>query len=142
MPTKVENVANRLGGAVKIISASLVSEANKCPSVDLIFSEKGDGTLAGGIIGDPLSAIGISNLRAVLLNSRVCGIVTLDEVTDGNTGALPGNYISTKSNLDLIVSTGTDKSNDLSTNFHVFGISKSDVTTSQTDDFTLILDIE
>jgi len=140
--TEVENVATRLGGDVKIISASLISRGNKCPSIDLVFSENGHEALAGETIGSPLSFIGTANLRTILFNSRICGIVTLDEVTDGNTGALPGNYISTKSNIDLIVSTGTNKSNDLSTSFHVFGIAKSDVTTSQTSDFTLILDIE
>lgn len=142
LPTEVKNAASRIEGDVRIISASLISKADKCPSVDLVFTERGDGTLASIVIGGAIGAGGLP-LRSKLLNKQVCGILTLDEVTDGNTGALGGTYVSTKSNVDLIISTslkGAEYPNP--TSFHVFGVAKSAVTPTATDDFTLILDIE
>jgi len=142
LPTEVKNAASRIEGDVRIISASLISKGDKCPSVDLVFTEKGDGTLATVSIGDPIATGGLA-LRPKLISDQICGILTLDEVTDGNTGALGGTYVSTKSNVDLILSTslkGAEYPNP--TGFHVFGITKTAVTTTATDDFTLILDIE
>jgi hypothetical protein len=142
LPTEVKNAASRIEGDVRIISASLISKADKCPSVDLIFTERGDGTLSNIAIGGAIGAGG-TPLRAKLLTDQVCGILTLDEVTDGNTGALGGTYASTKSNVDLILSTSLKLAEYPNpTSFHVFGVAKSDVTTTATGDFTLILDIE
>lgn len=142
MPTEVKNAASRIEGDVRIISASLISKGDKCPSVDLIFTEKGDGTLGLVTIGDSIATGGVG-LRPKLISDQICGILTLDEVTDGNTGALGSTYVSTKSNVDLILSTslkGAEYPNP--TSFHVFGVAKTAVTTTAVDDFTLILDIE
>ncbi len=142
MPTEVKNAASRIEGDVRIISASLISKGDKCPSVDLVFTEKGDGTLSTIGLGDGISQGG-SSLRSKLNADQLCGVVTLAEVTDGNTGALGSTYVSTKSNVDLILSTslkGAEYPNP--TGFHVFGITKTAVTTTAADDFTLILDIE
>jgi len=154
-PVNVENAAVRLGGDVKIISASLISKADKCPSVDLVFMEE-DSLPGLNVAPGSVITTGGATLRSILVDNHVCGIVTLDEVTDGNTGALGGDagnetYISTKTNVDLVVSTSlgnegfssTQTPEDpLSTNFHVFGVTKSAVTSTTTTDFTLILDIE
>jgi hypothetical protein len=142
LPTEVKNAASRIEGDVKIISASLISKGDKCPSVDLVFTEKGDGTLAQLGVGDNIGTGG-GTLRSSLLDNQICGILTLDEVTDGNTGALVSTYVSTKSNVDLVLSTSLKVAEYPNpTSFHVFGITKTAVTTTAVDDFTLILDIE
>lgn len=142
LPTEVKNAASRIEGDVRIISASLISKGDKCPSVDLVFTEKGDGTLGAVIVGDGIASGGVG-LRPKLINDQICGILTLDEVTDGNTGALGSTYVSTKSNVDLILSTSLRVAEYPNpTSFHVFGVAKTAVTTTAVDDFTLILDIE
>lgn len=147
-PVEIENAATTLGGNVKIISASLISKAGSCPSVDLVFLEEG-GDILGAVEGNALTNPAV---RAHLLTHHVCGVVTLDEVTDGDSGALGSTglnptYISTKSNVNLVASTSlgstTVKSEDpLSTSLHVFGITQSAVASLSTTAFTLVLDIE
>lgn len=142
LPTEVKNASAKFGGNVRIISASLISKADKCPSVDLVFTEKGDGTLSTIGIGDVIGQGG-PTLRSKLNADQLCGVVTLGEVTDGNTGALGSTYVSTKSNIDLILSTSLlTPEHPNSESIHVFGIAKSAVTPTATTDFTLILDIE
>ena len=141
-PVEIENVSTTLGGNVKIISASLISTANKCPSIDLVFIEE-----SGSIGALPGLLLDNAAFRTLILTKHLSGVITLDEVTDGETGALGTTYISTKSNVGLITSTAQgspdiDSSDPNSTSFSVFGVARSAVTSTSTTDFKLILDVE